>query len=84
MKPLSRKTLLELDALQRALRERAEARNTALRMFAASRRAATPEAQREFWLEFSLLDQEYRLSVHRLAQFCARHNSRGPAATQPA
>ena len=45
----------------------------ALRMFAASRNAATRDAQREFWLEFSWADQEYRAAVSRLAQFCRDH-----------
>jgi hypothetical protein len=41
-----------------------------LRLFLASRHATTLSAQREFWLEFSWLDQEYRAAVHQLAQFC--------------
>ena len=45
-------------------------RNEALRLFVASRHATTPAAQREFWLEFSWVDQEYRAAVHRLAEFC--------------
>lgn len=45
-------------------------RNEALRLFIASRHVTTPPAQREFWLEFSWLDQEYRVAVHRLAEFC--------------
>jgi hypothetical protein len=73
VRPFSRKVLAELGALQRSLREGIAARNTALHLFAASRTAATPTAQREFWLEFSLLDQEYRATVRRLALFCARH-----------
>jgi len=39
----------------------------------ASRNATTPIAQREFWLEFSWIDQEYRVAVGRLAQFCLRY-----------
>jgi len=43
----------------------------------ASRSAATRDAQQEFWLEFSWLDQEYRIAVRRLAHFClAHHDSR--------
>ena len=45
----------------------------ALRIFIASRHAATAMAQRDFWLEFSWADQEYRVAVHRLAEFCACH-----------
>ena len=73
MKTLSRKVLEELRGLQGSLRKLTEDRNTALRMFAASRNAATQDAQREFWLEFSWADQEYRAAVSRLAKFCRAH-----------
>jgi hypothetical protein len=73
VKSLSRKVLEELRELQGSLRKLTEDRNTALRMFAASRNAATQDAQREFWLEFSWADQEYRAAVNRLAQFCRAH-----------
>jgi hypothetical protein len=42
-------------------------------MVAASRRSTTVIAQRDFWLEFSWLDQEYRDAVRRLARFCLEH-----------
>ena len=51
-------------------------RNTALRIFVASRYAATAVAQRDFWLEFSWADQEYRVAVRRLAEFCNEHTRR--------
>jgi hypothetical protein len=73
MKLLSRRTLEQLGALQASVQELATQRNTALRMFIASRNTTTPIAQREFWLEFSWLDQEYRVAVRRLAQFCTEH-----------
>jgi hypothetical protein len=73
LKTLSRKVMDELSELQLALRKLTAERNVALRMFAASRDAATQEAQREFWLEFSWADQEYRAAVNRLAQFCNAH-----------
>jgi hypothetical protein len=66
----SRRMLAQLTALQANMLQLAGHRNTALRLLAASRHAATVEAQREFWLEFSWLDQEYRTAVHRLARFC--------------
>jgi hypothetical protein len=66
----SRRMLARLSTLQASVFELAKHRNTALRLLAASRHAATLEAQREFWLEFSLVDQEYRSAVHRLARFC--------------
>jgi len=66
----SRRTQAQLTALQARVLELGERRNAALRLLAVSRRAATIGAQREFWLEFSWLDQEYRTAVHRLAKFC--------------
>jgi len=51
-------------------------RNVALRLLRVSRSATTALAQREFWLEFSWVDQEYRAAVRRLAQFCSEHRGR--------
>ena len=70
---LSRRALIELGALEASVRELLVQRNTALRLFLASRHAATVVAQREFWLEFSWTDQEYRVAVSRLAKFCVDH-----------
>lgn len=55
------------------MRKLGERRSEALRLFLASRSATTEIAQREFWLEFSSVDQEYRAAVRRLAEFCAEH-----------
>jgi hypothetical protein len=77
MRLLSRRALEELGALQAAVQALAAHRNTALRMFMASRNTTTPIAQREFWLEFSWSDQEYRIAVHRLAKFCLAHRDSG-------
>jgi hypothetical protein len=73
MKLLSRRALAELGALQAAVREFASDRNAALRVLRASRNVAVPAAQREYWLEFSWLDQEYRFAIRKLADFCACH-----------
>lgn len=73
MKLLSRRALDQLGTLQASVQELAAHRNTALRMFMASRNTTTPVAQREFWLEFAWVDQEYRIAVRRLAQFCTEH-----------
>lgn len=73
MKRLSRRALEHLGSLQATVQELAVHRNMALRMFLASRNTTTPTAQREFWLEFSWADQEYRVAVRRLAQFCQEH-----------
>jgi hypothetical protein len=73
MKLLSRRALDQLGTLQGSVQELAANRNTALRMFLASRNTTTAIAQREFWLEFAWVDQEYRIAVRRLAQFCTEH-----------
>lgn len=74
-KLLSRRALEELVALQLKVRQLYQDRTTAFRIFAASRAGAIGSAQREFWLEFSWLDQEYRVAVRRLAQFCVEHRN---------
>ena len=73
MKLLSRRALDRLGTLQASVQELGAHRNTALRMFLASRSTTTAMAQREFWLEFAWVDQEYRIAVRRLAQFCSEH-----------
>lgn len=70
---LSRRAREELAALQASVHQLGTCRNTALRIFVASRYAATVTAQRDFWFEFSRADQEYRVAVQRLAQFCRTH-----------
>ena len=75
---LSRRARQELGALQASVHELGACRTAALRIFIASRHAATSMAQRDFWLEFSWLDQEYRVAVRRLAQFCAEHGGSKP------
>ena len=80
-KLLSRRAFGELGALEASVQELGSHRSTALRMFLASRNATTLLTQREFWLEFSWIDQEYRAAVRRLARFCAEHSQRG--ARQP-
>jgi hypothetical protein len=73
VKLLSRRALDKLGTLQASVQELATHRNTALRMFIASRNTTTAMAQREFWLEFTWIDSEYRIAVRRLAQFCTDH-----------
>ena len=73
----SRRAREELGALQVSVQELGVYRNAALRIFMASRHAATAIAQRDFWLEFSWADQEYRAAVRRLADFCLVHRDRG-------
>jgi len=73
MKLLSRRALDQLGTLQASVQELAAHRNTALRMFLASRNTTTAISQREFWLEFAWVDQEYRIAGRRLAQFCTEH-----------
>ena len=73
MRTPSRRALEELGVLQEKFAALAAPRSVARRMFAASRRSTTLVAQREFWLEFCWLDQEYRDAVRRLARFCLEH-----------
>lgn len=70
---LSRRAQEELSALQASVQQQGTLRSAALRLLAVSRHAATVLAQREFWLEFVCADQEYRVAVRRLAQFCHEH-----------
>lgn len=73
---LSRRALEELNTLQASVHTLGTTRNQALRIFVASRNVTTTVAQREFWLEFSWADQEYRVAVRRLAEFCGTHAPR--------
>ena len=77
MKHLSRRALEQLGSLQASVQDLATHRNAALRVFMASRNATTAMAQHEFWLEFAWADQEYRIAVRRLAQFCSEHRESG-------
>ena len=70
---LSRRALEELNVLQANVHRQGTLRAAALRILVASRHAATTIAQREFWLEIAWADQEYRVAVRRLAQFCERY-----------
>ncbi|HUO20235.1 MAG TPA: hypothetical protein VMU44_10720 [Steroidobacteraceae bacterium] len=72
-KVLSRRALEELNSLQASVQAYGSTRSKALRIFVASRNVTKVDAQREFWLEFSLADQEYRFAVRRLAAFCDAH-----------
>jgi hypothetical protein len=72
---LPRRTLEELGSLQASVRQHAQGRNIAFRILLASRVSAVASAQREFWLEFAWLDQEYRCAVRRLARFCLDHRN---------
>ena len=83
MRLLSRRALDELAELQDAMQELADHRGAALRIFITSRNATTLVAQREFWLEFSWIDQEYRAAVVKLAQFCARYGDSARGKFEP-
>jgi len=74
-KLLSRRALEELGSLQSSVQSLTHSRNLAFRILMASRFVAIASAQREFWLEFAWLDQEYRVAVRRLAQFCHEHRN---------
>jgi hypothetical protein len=70
---LSRRLREELYGLEANVRSLSASRGAALRLFVASRHAASMLAQREFWFEFVWTHQEYRAAVRRLAQFCSDH-----------
>lgn len=73
MKLLSTRACAELWRLQSSLRKAAVERDTVLRILLANRNVITPSAQRELWLEFACMDQEYRYAVMQLAGFCGAH-----------
>ena len=84
MVPLSRRARTRLGLLQTSVSKLAVQRNEALRLFIASRHATTPMSQREFWLEFSWIDQEYRAAVNQLAEFCRQRLAAQVAADRKA
>lgn len=49
-------------------------RDRSMRLLALSRAALTTEAYRELWMDFSLVDQEYRHAIMQLHEFCTRHD----------
>lgn len=75
MKLLSTRSRAQLWKLQDAVRRAAQDREGVLRMLLNAREVLADEAQRELWLEFSCVDQEYRCAVARLAQFVEDHGS---------
>jgi hypothetical protein len=81
---LSRRALEELGTLQASVATLGAQRELALRLLIASRCAATLVAQREFWAEFAWADQEYRVAVSRLAQFCREHRNGSRRVLRPA
>jgi hypothetical protein len=73
MAVLSNRARAKLWVLQVATNRVAEERRVAVRMLLASRRAATHSAQREYWLEFAVIHEEYRAAMRALAEFCEKH-----------
>lgn len=67
---ITRKALRQLGTLQAEMIEREAERTAALRMLLASRAVTTPPVQREYFFEFVWLDQDYRVAVKRVADFC--------------
>ena len=76
MKLLSTRARAELWKLQAALHKIADERNEVLKILLDSPGVITADAQRELWLEFSWIDQEYRFCVMQLVEFCERHSLR--------
>jgi hypothetical protein len=71
MRNLTRAARRELSALQLEVRRLGAERDQALRMFLVSRSTTVRSGQREFWLEFVWLTEEYRYAVQRLVSYCA-------------
>jgi hypothetical protein len=76
VKLLSTRARAELWKLQAVLHKVADERNGLLKVLLDSPGVLTPGAQRELWLEFSWLDQEYRFCVAQLVAFCEKHGSK--------
>lgn len=75
MKLLSTRSRARLWKLQDAVRRASQEREKVLRVLLNARDALAAEAQRELWLEFSCVDQEYRCAVTRLEHFVEQHGS---------
>lgn len=70
MKAFSTRFRIRLRRLQSDLQKAANDRDSVVQHLLASRAVLTAEAQRELWMEFVWLQQEYRMAVCRLAEFC--------------
>lgn len=79
---LSRRFIKEFGALHASVRDLGAQRAAMLRIVVLSRNATTAQAQREYWSEFTWVDQEYRVAVQRLARFCEAHD-RSPQRKPP-
>jgi len=84
MQLLSRRMRSQLRALQAKVLELEARRNSVLHVFFASRTVTTPPAQRELWLEFSCVDQDYRIAVSELARLCQVHRQGAGGRVNPA
>lgn len=71
---LSKRAIARLQRLHTATRRAAEHRRIAARLLMASRFAATRSAQRDYWFEFALMHEEYRVAVRALSSFCQKHS----------
>jgi hypothetical protein len=72
---MSTRARTQLWRLQEAVRACAAKRDELMRRCEAARLVLMPEALRELWMEFCLAEQEYRIAIANLDEFCTRHSN---------
>jgi len=75
VKLLSTRARAKLWKLQDSVQQAANERNRVVRVLLHAHAALAQDAQHELWMEFSLVDQEYRFRVIQLEAFCERHGA---------
>lgn len=71
---MSTRARAQLWKLQEAVRTASRERDRLMRQLESSRFALAMGARRELWMELSLAEQEYRVAVAQLLEFCNRHS----------
>jgi hypothetical protein len=71
---MSTRARAQLWKLQEAVRAASRERDSLMRQLESSRFALATGARRELWMELSLAEQEYRVAVAQLLEFCNRHS----------
>lgn len=71
---MSTRARAQLWKLQEAVRAASRERDRLMRQLESSRTALAMGARRELWMELSLAEQEYRVAVGQLLEFCDRHS----------
>jgi hypothetical protein len=71
---MSTRARAQLWKLQEAVRAASRERDRLMRQLESGRSALAMGARRELWMEFSLAEQEYRVAIAQLLEFCNRHS----------